>query len=150
MHFPRVIRLDDSDDRVYETSAHPGEWAVSGAFAFLSLDMERANGKQREVFRHGFLGIGSFGWSSLVRVAEISDGDYAAVIERLAVHFVQRYGAPDMEIARRAAIDEAAFAASICGDRALDTMLSVERKLEPDGIVENFRVAQERNPLNHE
>src|SRR5688572_8173280 len=140
MHFPRVIRLDDSDDRVYESSAHPGEWAVPGAFAFVSLDVEGANGKQREAFRHGFLGIGSFGWSSLVRVAEISDGDYAAVIERLAAHFVQRYGAPDMDMARRAAIDEAAFAASLCSDRELHTMLTVERKLEQEGIVENFRV----------
>src|SRR5205814_434574 len=60
MRFPRVIRFDDSDLRVYATPSRPGEWAVSGAFAFLGLDLERADGKTREAFRHGFLGLDSF------------------------------------------------------------------------------------------
>ena len=59
MLFPRVVRLDESDERVYETAAAPGEWAVPGAFVFLEVDIDQASGKVREAFRHGFLGPGS-------------------------------------------------------------------------------------------
>ena len=34
MRFPRTIRLDASDERVFAQAAEPEEWAVSGAFAF--------------------------------------------------------------------------------------------------------------------
>ena len=34
MKLLRTIRFDDSDDQVYARAAVPGEWAVSGAFAF--------------------------------------------------------------------------------------------------------------------
>lgn len=149
MQFPRVIRLDDSDERVYEIPAHPGEWAVSGAFAFLGLDLDRIGGKTREALRHGFLGTESFGWSTLVKVDEISETEYAAVIERLAAHFLQHYGAPDLETARTAAQEEAAFAASIC-KHPIHTLLSVERDLGEEGVVEHFRVVRTPDPLDHE
>ncbi len=148
MHFPRVIRLDDSDERVYETPARPGEWAVPGAFAFLDLEIDRLGGKAREAFRHGFLGTESFGWSTLVRVDEISDAEYAAVIERLAAHFVQQYGAPNLEAARVAAAEEAAFASSIC-NYPPQTLLMLEREPGEDGIAENFRVVQAPDPFDH-
>lgn len=148
MYFPRVIRLDDSDVRVYETPARPGEWAVPGAFAFLDLDLERLDGKMREAFRRGFLGTESFGWSTLVQVDEIGDAEYAAVIERLAAHFMQRYGAPNLDAARVAAAEEAAFAASICG-HPVHTMLMLEREVGEEGISENFRVVQAADPLDH-
>jgi hypothetical protein len=149
MLFPRVIRLDNSDERVYEHPARPGEWAVSGAFAFLGLDLDHIDGKTREAFRHGFLGIESLGWSTLVKVDEISDVEYAAVIERLAVHLMERYGAPDLDTARAAASEEAAFAASIC-KHPPHTMLAVERSTGEEGVVENFRVVRAPDPLDHE
>ena len=149
MNFPRVIRLDDSDERVYETPARPGEWAVSGAFAFLDLEIDRLGGKARQAFHHGFLGTESFGWSTLVQVDEIADAEYAAVIERLAAHLVQQYGAPNLEAARVAAAEEAVFAASFC-NHPLHTLLTLEREVGEDGIAENFRVIQAPDPLDHE
>jgi hypothetical protein len=148
MHFPRVVQLDDSDQRIFQPPARVGEWAVSGAFAFLAAEPGELDGKAREAFRHGFLGTRSFGWSTLVRVDNISDAAYAEVIERLAAHLLQHYGAPDLASARAAAQEEAAFAASIC-KHPLQTLLAVEREVGEEGIVENFRVAAAPDPLDH-
>lgn len=149
MYFPRTVRLDESDTRVYAAPSRPGEWAVPGAFTFLGIDLDQADGKTREAFRRGFLGTESFGWSTLVQVEEISLYEYTAVIERLASHFVDQHGAPDLDTARVAAREEAEFAASIC-DHPVHTLLALEREMGPEGIVENFRVIQPPSGLDHE
>lgn len=148
MRFPRIIRLDDSDRQVYEKLAIPGEWAVPGSFAFVDLDPEALTGKQREAFRRGFLGTVSFGWSTLVAVDEISAGEYQAVIERLASHFLQYYGAPDREAALAAAREEADFAASIC-NHEIHALLALERTVDDDAIVESFRVVRPPSTIDH-
>jgi hypothetical protein len=150
MQFPRVIRLDDSDERVYERSAHPGEWAVPGSFVFVLTDAERLEGKARQAFRHGFLGIETLGWSTLVSVEEITALEYAQLIERLATHLRERYGAPDMDAARAAAIEELEYAASLCESRPVHTLLALERELGADGISESLRVVQPPTGLDHE
>lgn len=149
MHFPRIVRLDDSDERVYETAAGAGEWAVPGSFAFLEVALETADGKKREAFRHGFLGTESFGWGTLVQVDEIGLAEYAGVVERLAQHFVQRYNAPDIGAARQMAEDEAAFAVSIC-EQPRHTLLALEREIGAEGVVENFRVVRPPSGLDHQ
>ena len=63
------------------------------------------------------------------------------MIDRLAAHFVQNYGAPDVPAALPAAREEANFAASIC-DHDLHTLLMVEREAGEDGIVERFKVVR--------
>lgn len=149
MLFPRVVRLDASDERVFERAARPGEWAVPGAFAFLDADTEKLAGKAQQTFRSGFLGTESFGWSTLVQIDEIRMFEYLAVIERLAAHLVEKYGAPSMEAARAAAQEEADFAASIC-DHPLHTLLALERRLGSEGVEESFRVVQPPSGLDHE
>jgi hypothetical protein len=149
MLFPRVVRLDESDERVYETAAAPGEWAVPGAFAFLEVDIDQASGKAREAFRHGFLGTESFGWSTLVQVEEIALAEYAAVVERLAQHFVQHFNAPNIVAAREMAQEEAAFAVSIC-EHPRHTLLAVDRAIGEEGVEENFRVIRPPSGLDHE
>jgi Family of unknown function (DUF6505) len=149
MLFPRVVRLDESDERVYETAAAPGEWAVPGAFVFLDVDMVQADGKLREAFRHGFLGTDSFGWSTLVQVEEIALAEYAAVVERLAQHFVRRLDAPTIDAAREMAQEEAAFTISIC-EHPRHTLLAVDRTIGDEGIEENFRVVRPPSGLDHE
>ena len=57
MKLLRTIRLDASDTFVFERAAEPGEWAVSGAFAFWGGDPGKLEGKARSAFRGGFLGI---------------------------------------------------------------------------------------------
>mgnify|MGYP003339977629 FL=1 len=141
MKFPRAIRLDESDVQVYHRPATPGEWAVPGSFAFVDKKPTELEGKLLQAFNHGFLGTESFGWSTLVEVAEISDSEYQNVIDRLAAHFVQNYGAPDVPAALPAAREEANFAASIC-DHDLHTLLMVEREAGEDGIVERFKVVR--------
>lgn len=136
--FPRTLRFDASDERVFEAAATAGEWAVSGAFAFADADPASLAGKAKQALASGFLGTASFGWSTFVAVAEITREQFEAVIDALARHFVERYGAPSLEAARPAARTEAEFAASLC-DHPINTLLAVKRAFGPDGIVERFR-----------
>lgn len=138
MRFPRVLRLDESDRRLYDTPATPGEWAVPGSFSFLDVDPSSLSGKQRQAFRHGFLGTVSFGWSTVVQVDEINNEEFQSVIDRLAQHFVMHHGAPDLAAATVAAREEAEFAASIC-DQQLHTLIALDREVGAEGIVENFK-----------
>lgn len=148
LRFPRTIRLDQSDTSVFDIAAEPGEWAVSGAFAFADLAEDDLRGKTRQAFAHGFLGLKSFGRSTLVVVTEIDPTTYQHVIDDLAQHFVAQYGAPNVEAARSVAEEEAAFAASLC-DHPVNTLLAVSREIEDRGIVESFRVITPDAPKSH-
>ena len=138
MKLLRTIRLDASDTFVFERAAEPGEWAVSGAFVFRYIDASKLEGKMRAAFRSGFLGIETFGWSTLVQVVEASEDDRAAAVERLAQQLVQRFGAPDLATARPAAAEEIAFAASL-SDHPKGMLAAVSRTLESGDIREAFR-----------
>jgi len=148
MRFLRTIRLDASDEHVFERAAGPDEWAVSGAFAFADLDPARLGGKAQQAFRSGFLGTSSFGRSTLVAIGEIKPEELEGVIEALALHFLERYGAPSVEAARAAARGEVEFAISLCEHR-INTLLAVEREFGTDGIIERFRVIRPRGPASH-
>lgn len=137
MKFPRTIRLDASDAHIFEPAAEPGELAVSGAFAFGRLEPEEITGKTRQAFANGFLGLGSFGRSTLVAVAEIGDEEFERAVASLARHFVEQFGAPDIEAAMQAAREEAEFAASLC-DHPVNMLLTVSREFGDGGIVERF------------
>jgi len=139
----RTIRLDPSDTFVFERAAEPGEWAVSGAFMFADADPEALEGKPRAAFRGGFLGVASFGWSTLVQIVEASDDDRAAVVAMLARQLQERLGAPDLAAARAAAEEEIAFAASLC-DHPRDTLIAVRRTFEDGAIREAFRTLRPR------
>ena len=139
--FPRVVRLDESDLEVFERTATPGEWAVPGAFVFLDASPETLSGKGLYAFKHGFLGTVSFGWSTLVEIAEISDDDYQQVIDRLAAYLIAEHGAPNIAAALPAATEEVQYAASICEHR-LATLLAIDRHLRTEGIVENLKIVR--------
>jgi hypothetical protein len=134
----RTIRLDPSDTFVFERAAEPGEWAVSGAFAFAQVDATRLEGKARAAFRSGFLGIDTLGWSTLVQIVEASEEDRVAAVEVLAQRLVERFGAPDLATARPAAEEEIAFAASL-SDHPKGMLAAVSRKYEDGTIREAFR-----------
>lgn len=141
MLFPRTIRMDASDAHVFEPAAEPGEWAITGTFAFAADTPDQLSGKRRQAFRNGFLGTTSFGWSTLAAVAPISEAEYAATIARLADHLLDNYGAPDRDAALAAAREEAGFAASLC-DHPVNTVITIERDFTEEGIVENFRTVE--------
>ncbi len=137
--FLRTIRLDESDTQVYPLPAHPGEWAVPGSFAFLEVDPQTLAGKQLQAFKRGFLGTSSFGWSTLVEIAEIDDDEYQDVIDRLAAHFIEDYGAPHLQAALPAAGEEAEYTGSLCAHQ-VHTLLALEREFSEEGIVESLKV----------
>src|SRR3954471_11466017 len=143
LKLPRTIRLDLSDTFVFERAAEPGEWAVSGAFVFWNRDPAALDQKRRVALRSGFLGIDSFGWSTLAIVTEATEADRQAMIERLAGQLVEKFGAPDVAAARAAAEEEVAFAASLC-DHAAQTLLAVQRNIENGEIRERFRTLKPR------
>jgi hypothetical protein len=143
MKLPRTLRLDPSDAVIFEQAAPPGEWAVPGGFAFWDEAPDALSGKRRQAFRGGFLGIGSFGWSTLVEVAEASAAEQEAALAALAAHIRAAYGAPDDASARAAAADELGFAASLC-DHPPGTVLALSRSLEGGKVSEKFRTLHRR------
>ena len=147
--FLRTIRFDASDDRVFARAAAAGEWAVSGAFAFADVEVGALTGKARQEFANGLLGLDSFGRSTFATVGVARVEDLAEIELALARHFVDVYGAPDMERARLAARDEIAFITDLVANVPINTVFTVSRHHDDDGrICEEFRTisASASNP----
>lgn len=143
MKLLRTIRLDSSDTFIFDPVAEPGEWAVSGAFAFWNGDPAKLEGKARTAFRSGFLSAESLGWSTLVQIVEANDADRANLVELLAQQLVDRFGAPDLQAAAAAAEDEVAFVESLCA-QPRDTLIAVYRSYEDGNVREAFRTLRPR------
>ena len=141
MKLLKTLQADPSDTFVFEKAANPGEWAISGAFMFAHLDPTALTGKARAAFRGGFLGIDSFGWSTLARIVAASEAERAAAVEQLAVRLVARCGAPHLAAARRAAEEEIGFAASLC-EHPVGMLIAVSRRHENEVTREAFRTLQ--------
>jgi hypothetical protein len=139
----RTIRLDASDSFVFEKPAEPGEWAVSGAFAFAHDDPASLQGKARTAFRAGFLGLESLGRSTLAQIVETNEKDRHSLVELLAAQLVRCFGAPDLVAARLAAEEETSFVASLC-DHAPGVLIAVTRTNENGTIREVFRTLRPR------
>jgi len=148
MRLPRALRLDQSDPQVFEHACAPGEWAIPGGFVFAEADIPRLTGKAQLAFKSGWLGLESFGHTTLVEVAEISEADAAALAERLARHLEATYGAPSFELALAAASHELDDAAGLC-EHKLGTLLALERQPAEEGFVERFRVIQPERATDH-
>ncbi len=140
---PRTIRLDPSDSLIFPLAAAPGEWAVPGAFCFWDDD-DSLSGKRRQAFRAGFLGLSSFGWSTLVEVTAATASERAAAWAALTAHIRDAHGAPDDAAALAAADEEIAFAESLCADHAPGTVLALERRFEGGELRETFRTLHRR------
>lgn len=147
MKFPRVARLDDTDEHVYERAASVGEPAVPGTFHFTFSDRDPSTfeGKEKQAFRHGFLGTQSFGRCTVVTVSDVTDAEYKTVVEALARHLMEVYGAPSLAEALPIARKEAEYAASLCEHGADTVLLAIERSVTADGgIHEAFKTVQPR------
>lgn len=145
MRLARTIRFDESDERVFGAAAEPGEWAISGAFAFSDWTEDDLTGQARQAFANGWLGLGSFGRATFVAVTEITEAEYAAQIEVLAGHFVAAWGAPDLASARPVAKEEIDFMRAMCDDHDPNTLLVVERMLVEAGVSESFRAIRSQD-----
>ena len=144
----RTIRLDASDSFVFEKPAEPGEWAVSGAFAFAHHDPASLQGKARTAFRAGFLGLESLGRSTLAQIVETNEKDRHSLVELLAAQLVKCFGAPDLAVARLAAEEETSFVESLC-DHPPGVLIAVTRTHENGTIREVFRTLRPREGAGH-
>jgi hypothetical protein len=144
----RTIALDPSDTFVFDVPAEPGDWAVSGAFRFCDQDSAKLGGKDRSAFRSGFLGVQSWGWSTLAQIVPATEDDRRALVELLAKQLVQRFGAPDLATAHLAAEEEVAFAQSLC-THPISTLIAVHRSASDGGVRESFRRLQLREGQRH-
>ena len=142
---PRTIRLDRSDTLIFDRAADQGEWAVPGSFLFWDDAPGALTAKRQQAFRAGFLGLGSFGWSTLVEVAEATEAELDAATATLAAHIRAQHGAPDEAAALAAARDEVGFARSLC-EHPPGTVLAMTRRHDSDGAVrEQFRTLHRRD-----
>lgn len=136
----RTIRFDQSDAAVFDRAAEEGEWAVSGAFAFAELEPAELTGKTKQAFANGFLGLESFGRSTFAVVAAARAEDRGEIVYRLARHFVEQYGAPELEAALPAAEGEVAFVEDLAAGQPVNTVLTVRRFVDAQGAIkEEFR-----------
>jgi len=140
----RTIRLDASDTFVFDAAAEPGEWAVSGAFAFWNKDPGTLDGKARAAFRGGFLGVRSLGWSTLVQIVEATEAERTRLVELLAEQLVRHFGAPTIAEAKAAAEEEVAFSQSLC-TVPQDGIIAVHRSYEDGAVREAFRTLRPRD-----
>ncbi|MGI9520707.1 MAG: DUF6505 family protein [Hyphomicrobiaceae bacterium] len=141
----RTLRFDGTDTFVFEHAAAPDEWAVSGAFAFADRDRATVTGKLRQAFANGFLSVESFGRSTFVCVGEIGTTERTRLEHVLAQHFVDDYGAPDLDAALPAARAEFDFVAGLAHDLPINTVIVVHREFDKDGeIREQFRTIEKR------
>ncbi|MGB1871548.1 MAG: DUF6505 family protein [Candidatus Puniceispirillaceae bacterium] len=139
MKLARTIRFDPSDLNVFPAAAEEGEWALVGTFCFADIAPEALTGKVKQAFSNGFLGTGSFGFSTLVSIVNASEDDVERLTEEVATAFVERLGAPDMTVARAAAAEELAFMAELCAQHKTGTLLTIQRQFGDEGITESFR-----------
>ncbi|NRG18366.1 hypothetical protein HPQ64_11760 [Rhizobiales bacterium] len=141
---PRVlkaIRLDRSDTHVFAKAAAPGEVVLPGSFAFQAYGGGDLSGKLRQAFVSGFLSLETFGWTTLATPADTGEAEIDALRERLAEHFVERYGAPDMDAARPVARAEIDDMIELAGGLAINTLLAVKREFDENGSIrEQFHV----------
>jgi hypothetical protein len=148
MKLLRTIALDPSDTFVFDVPAEPGDWAVSGAFRFCDRDPAKLSGKDRSAFRSGFLGVLSWGWSTLAQIVHASEDDRQMLVELLARQLVERLGAPDLATARLAAEQEVAFAQSLC-THPISTLIAVHRSASDGCVRESFRRLQLKEGQRH-
>lgn len=148
MKLLRTIALDRSDTFVFDVAAEAGDWAVSGAFRFCDQDPAKLGGKDRSAFRSGFLGVQSWGWSTLAQIVHATEDDRRALVELLAEQLVQRFGAPDIATAQLAAEEEVAFVQSLC-THPIGTLIAVHRAAGDGEVRESFRRLQLREGQRH-
>lgn len=148
MKLLRTIALDPSDTFVFDVPAEPGDWAVSGAFRFCDRDPAKLSGKDRSAFRSGFLGVQSWGWSTLAQIVHATEYDRRTLVELLARQLVERFGAPDLEAARLAAEEEVAFVQSLC-THPISTLIAVHRSASDGEVRESFRRLQLKEGQGH-
>ncbi len=138
MKLARAIHMDDSDRNVYFSPARTGEWCLSGGFEFSDWSEADLVGKARQAFANGWLGLETFGRVTFVAITPIEETEYSDLVDRLARHFVDVYGAPSVDAARGVAEDELRYMADLCSEHDENMLLAVHRELSDEGVRESY------------
>lgn len=138
MKLARATHMDESDMNVFFSPARTGEWCLSGGFEFSDWTEDDLTGKARQAFANGWLGLETFGRVTFVAITPIEESEYEGLIDRLAHHFVDVYGAPSLEAAREVAREELADMARMCAEHDDNTLLAVQRELTGEGVKESY------------
>ena len=142
MNLARAIHFDESDMNVFHSPARTGEWCIPGGFEFSNWTEADLTGKAKQAFSNGWLGLETFGRVTFVAVTKAEEAEVKALADTLAQHFVDLYGAPDLDAARPVAEEEIAHMAELCDEHAPNTLLTVARELTDGGVKESFRVIE--------
>ncbi len=132
--FLRAVRLDDSDDHLYQAhgAASEGEWLVSGGYS--ACDAENApRCDPRCHCESSFVALASRRRCSIAEVVEVSDEDLAARTEELAWFLLKGWGAPSWEAALAVAEDEVRHTAEVCETLSPEVWISVKRTAREGG-----------------
>ncbi len=140
MKLARAIHFDESDMNVFHVPARTGEWCISGGFEFSNWGEGDLEGKARQAFSNGWLGVETFGRVTFVAVTQVEQAEIDEIARNLAEHFVQVYGAPSVEAALGVAQAEIAHMTELCEEHAPNTLLTVARELSETGVHEVFRI----------
>jgi len=140
MKLARAIHFDESDMNVFHSPARTGEWCISGGFEFSNWGPSDLEGKARQAFSNGWLGLETFGRVTFVAVTQIEPAEVEQIAQLLAEHFVQFYGAPSVDAAMGVAHSEIAEMSDLCEAHPPNTLLTVVRELSETGVREAFRV----------
>jgi len=131
----KTIRFDESDENVFHNAAPQQEWAISCAFQFCDHQWDELDGKTRQAFTNGFLGLGSFGYATFGCVANITGSALAETEMVLAKYIFENYRAPDLQSALDAARQEIAYTSQLCADVPENTVFAVKREFSMDGRI---------------
>ncbi|MFQ5438377.1 MAG: DUF6505 family protein [Paracoccaceae bacterium] len=140
MKLARAIHFDESDTLVFHNPARTGEWAISGGFEFSNWGAADLNGKARQAFANGWLGLETFGRVTFVAVTRIERNELEALNLALAQHFVDIYGAPSLAAARSVAEEELNHMVELCEGHEANTLITVARELGDAGVSEAYRI----------
>jgi len=137
----KTIRFDESDTNVFARAAEQNEWAVSCAFQFCDLQWDELEGKPKQAFNNGFLGLSSIGYSTFCSVARISPTELDQAQLHLARYLVEDFGAPSLAAAMEAAKEEISYVSQLCTEVDEGKVFAVQRKFNADGrINESFHM----------
>lgn len=141
----RAVRLDDSDERIFQScgAAREGEPLVTGGFA--TCEFDTAPRCDPPCFcQSSFLAIGSKNRCTVAEVEEVSEEEAEERADALAWHFVKAWGAPSWEIARAAAGDEIRHTADVCETLTPELWITVKRQRGAGGEIEEQYAVYDR------
>jgi hypothetical protein len=139
MKLAKTIQLDTSDKNIFELSASPNEWAISGTFTFVDGNPDSWPKKHQFAFQSAWLGLPSFGYSTFVQVTNIKEFEYKIIIEDLAKILMDFHNAPNFKAAEQAAKGEIDDMVSLC-NHPDGTLLAMDRQIVDETITESVRI----------